>query len=61
MQMPGGALYYESVPGDVREFVMRLLLHALPFATDTSQDAEVGKKKEKANNPHVTLLPTKDI
>ena len=41
VQMPAGALFYESVPGDVREFVMRLLHHALPFATDTAQDAEV--------------------
>jgi hypothetical protein len=40
-QMSAGALFYESVPGDVREFVMRLLHHALPFATDTAQDAEV--------------------
>ena len=41
MQMPAGALYLESVPGDVRDFVVRLLHHALPFASDTAQDAEV--------------------
>lgn len=39
--MPAGELFYMSVPSDVREFVMRLLHHALPFATDDAQDAEM--------------------
>lgn len=39
--MPAGALFLDNVPHDVRDFVMRVLTHALPIAVDASQDTEV--------------------
>lgn len=41
LQMPAGALFLDDVPHDVRDFIMRVLTHALPIAVDASQDAEV--------------------